>query len=51
MNNVDENELKQAKEKMNQTFDKNSLKPGDVGYKYEVEKEFQPKNISDWDDD
>ena len=37
---------------MNLKFEKNRLKPGDLGFVYEIEKDFDPpEEMNEWDDD
>jgi hypothetical protein len=49
---VSEEELKEAKRKMDEEFLKNRKKPGDPGYVYDVRQEFGPAVASSgWDDD
>ena len=37
---------------MDQNFKQNQLKPGDQGYEYEIEKEFEPAlESNEWDEE
>jgi hypothetical protein len=51
-NRVSENQLRQVKDRMNVVFEKNIVKPGDQGYRYDKQVVFTPlEAASDWDDD
>ncbi|KAF0694359.1 Aste57867_14770 [Aphanomyces stellatus] len=49
-NAVSETQLRLVKEKMDTIFTANILKPGDPGYEYDKQVEFQPTETTDWDD-
>ncbi|ELT92780.1 hypothetical protein CAPTEDRAFT_140184 [Capitella teleta] len=53
LNLVDEGILKHKKAVMDQTFERNRKKPGDVDFIYDVEKDFEGGAIEscDWDSD
>lgn len=53
LNKVDVRTLKQKKELMAQSFEKHRKKPGDEGYEYDVEVDFEPGAVEtcDWDSD
>ena len=36
---------------MENLFSKNSVKPGDKNWKYNVEEEFDPEESNEWDED
>lgn len=40
-----------AKSLMNKDFIKNSIKPGDAGFVYDVSKDFEPDESNEWDED
>lgn len=51
-NRVSEAQLKQVKQKMDQVFEKNIIRPGEEGYEYDKRVEFHAaQETSDWDDD
>ena len=51
LNKVDEDTLKHKKAVMEQTFERNRKKPGDPGFQYDVEVDFEGGAIEscDWD--
>jgi hypothetical protein len=50
LNRADDETLSRAKAAMNGLFEQSRLKPGDAGYVYDKEVEFQaPTEASDWD--
>jgi hypothetical protein len=50
-NRVSETQLKQVKQKMDQVFQQNFLRPDQDGYQYDKQIEFQTATeASDWDD-
>lgn len=53
LNKVDEDTLKYKKAVMDQVFEKNRKKPGDLDFKYDVEVDFEGGAIEscDWDSD
>ena len=53
LNKVSDEYLAKKKEEMNLLFETNCLKPGDVGYIYDKEVDFdnEPKMESGWDSD
>ena len=53
LNKVDEETLKRKKAIMDETFEKNRKKPGDPGFQYDIEKDFEGGAIEscDWDSD
>lgn len=52
LNKVTDIELKMAKQKMDEEFSKNRLKPGDPGFEYDKQIEFGPPTAkNEWDDD
>ena len=52
LNRATDVELKMAKQKMDENFSKNRLKPGDPGFEYDKQVEFGPPTAkNEWDDD
>ena len=52
LNKLSNEELKKHKDKMNTVFEKNSKKPGDDGFVYDLEEDFeQNEEDNDWDID
>lgn len=49
LNKLDTEALKQKKAKMDVLFNKNQKKPGDSGFKYDVQEDFNPKYANEWD--
>ena len=54
LNRLDDEKLNLVKDIMNESFENNQVKPGDVGWKYDVETEFDRNNgkieSSGWDE-
>ncbi|CAK61229.1 unnamed protein product (macronuclear) [Paramecium tetraurelia] len=51
LNKMTTEELKKHKEIMESMYKKNSVKPGDKNYKYDVQKNFKPSAQNQWDMD
>ncbi|CAD8210921.1 unnamed protein product [Paramecium pentaurelia] len=51
LNKMTTEELKKHKEIMESMYKKNSVKPGDKNYKYDVQKDFKPSAQNQWDMD
>ena len=51
LNKLDEEALKKEKLKMDTVFHQNVKKPGDIGYEYDVQKEFSPYEDNEWDEE
>lgn len=54
LNKVDDSTLARKKAVMDESFEKNRKKPGDPGFQYDVEVDFEndgPIETIDWDDD
>jgi hypothetical protein len=51
LNKLSKDELDKHKKQMDKTFNKNQKKPGDIGFIYDKQEEFQPKEPNEWDDD
>jgi len=51
LNKLSKEELQKHKDRMDVLFSKNNKKPGDAGFVYDKQENFQPKKISDWDED
>lgn len=51
LNKMSTDELKKHKQIMESMYQKNSVKPGDAGYKYDVQKDFRPSAANEWDMD
>lgn len=49
LNKLSTEELKKHKDRMEIGFRKNSLKPGDPGFKYDKQETFDPTESNDWD--
>eukprot|EP00276_Gloeochaete_wittrockiana_P005429 CAMPEP_0184646884 /NCGR_PEP_ID=MMETSP0308-20130426/3676_1 /TAXON_ID=38269 /ORGANISM="Gloeochaete witrockiana, Strain SAG 46.84" /LENGTH=212 /DNA_ID=CAMNT_0027077329 /DNA_START=132 /DNA_END=770 /DNA_ORIENTATION=+ len=50
LNKVEEHDLKRFKQLMEVDFERNRLKPGDPGFKYDVECDFNPTENNEWDE-
>lgn len=50
LQSADDVVVKEFKDKMNEKFESNAIKPGDPGYKYDLRKEFKPTAKSEWDE-
>ncbi|XP_028394139.1 centrosomal protein of 19 kDa-like [Dendronephthya gigantea] len=52
LNKLNDTELNKKKAEMDQVFEKHRVRPGDEGFQYEVEVDFENgKNVSGWDSD
>jgi hypothetical protein len=53
LNELELAQINKVKDKMNVLFDKNTIKPGDTNYKYDIRKKFTTsiKKDSEWDSD
>ena len=52
LNKLSDTELNQKKAEMDHVFEKHRVKPGDEGFQYDVEVDFENgKNVSGWDSD
>ncbi|CAD8122107.1 unnamed protein product [Paramecium sonneborni] len=51
LNKMTTEELKKHKQIMESMYNKNSVKPGDKNYKYDVQKDFKPSAQNQWDMD
>eukprot|EP00742_Colponemidia_sp_Colp-10_P008453 GILJ01009158.1.p1 GENE.GILJ01009158.1~~GILJ01009158.1.p1 ORF type:complete len:177 (+),score=22.08 GILJ01009158.1:59-589(+) len=51
LNKVTEAELAAHKAKMQQTFELHKKRPGDPGFVYDVQREFDPEEPSGWDEE
>ena len=49
LNKLNDREVIAVKKYMDKDFEKKKLKPGDEGFAYEVEKEFNPEESNEWD--
>ena len=49
LNKLNDREVTVVKKMMDQKFAKNQLKPGDPGFQYNIEKDFDPEESNDWD--
>lgn len=53
LNKLDDENLNKVKEKMNESFEQNKVKPGDGNWKYDIEVDFEKQGqieSSAWDD-
>ena len=52
LNKLSDNELNKKKAEMDEVFEEHRVKPGDEGFQYDVEVDFENgKNVSGWDSD
>lgn len=52
LNKLDDTELNKKKAEMDQVFEQHRVRPGDDGFEYDVEVDFENgKNVSGWDSD
>lgn len=51
LNSADQLTLQEFKDKMDEKFKENAVRPGDAGYVYDKVVEFKPSAKSEWDDD
>lgn len=51
LNKLDTDELNKEKDNMEVIFKRHSLKPGDPGFKYDLQEEFVPTADNEWDMD
>ncbi|KAL4480248.1 hypothetical protein ABPG74_020764 [Tetrahymena malaccensis] len=51
LNKLSNEELQKHKDKMEVLFKKNNLKPGDKGFQYNIEQDFNPDESNEWDED
>ncbi|KAL4506088.1 hypothetical protein ABPG72_013849 [Tetrahymena utriculariae] len=51
LNKLSNEELQKHKDKMEVLFKQNSRKPGDKGFQYNVEQDFNPDESNEWDED
>ena len=50
LNKLSDTELNKKKAEMNQVFERHRVRPGDEGFQYDVEVDFESgKNVSGWD--
>lgn len=49
LNKLNDREVSAVKKYMDQNFLKNKLNPGDPGFRYEIERDFNPDESNDWD--
>lgn len=49
LNKLNTKEITAVKKMMDQKFSENQVKPGQPGFQYEVEKEFDPEESNEWD--
>jgi len=51
LNKLEDQDLNTKKAKMDVAFERNRKRPGDPGYKYDVQKEFVGTKPSEWDEE
>ncbi|EAR93493.1 hypothetical protein TTHERM_00424610 (macronuclear) [Tetrahymena thermophila SB210] len=51
LNKLSNEELQKHKDRMEVLFKKNNLKPGDKGFQYNIEQDFNPDESNEWDED
>ena len=51
LNKLTKEELDKHKQKMNNVFSKNQKKPGESGFIYDKQEEFEPTQENDWDEE
>lgn len=51
LNKLTPEECQKHKDKMDVLFKKNFIKPGDPGFVYDKQEEFDPKEENEWDED
>lgn len=51
LNKLSNEQLQKHKQKMDIEFAKNQKKPGDPGFVYDVQEEFNPQEENEWDED
>lgn len=49
LNKLTNEELQKHKDRMDKKFQRNSLKPGDIGYVYDKQEVFHPQEENEWD--
>ncbi len=49
LNKLNDREVTVVKKMMDQKFIKNKIRPGDPGFQYDIEKEFDPEESNEWD--
>lgn len=51
LNKLSKDELQKHKDKMDVLFNKNQKKPGEAGFIYDKQEEFQPEEENEWDEE
>eukprot|EP00828_Plagiopyla_frontata_P007651 TRINITY_DN13659_c0_g1_i2.p2 TRINITY_DN13659_c0_g1~~TRINITY_DN13659_c0_g1_i2.p2 ORF type:complete len:140 (-),score=33.99 TRINITY_DN13659_c0_g1_i2:122-541(-) len=51
LNKLTTDELNKEKSKMDEVFLKNQKKPGESGFVYDIQKDFEPYEENEWDDE
>ena len=51
LNKLSKEEVQKHKDKMDVLFNKNNKKPGDPGFVYDKQEEFQPELDNEWDEE
>jgi len=51
LNKLSQEELQKHKDKMSVLFNKNQKKPGEAGFEYDKQEEFEPQGDNEWDED
>lgn len=49
LNKLNDREVTVVKKIMDQKFAMNKVRPGDPGYQYDIQKEFDPEESNEWD--